>query len=184
MLDEIRRTTVGTAALELVVGNIVRESTDAIVNPAQRDLSPGAGVDGDIHLWGGSQIEEECRALDGCDTGDAKITSGGDLTAKYVIHTVGPIWTGGEAGEADALASCYRRCLEVAEEHGLRSISFPAISTGHYGYPLREAATIALATVIIYLKAHPGCVQVRFILKGRNAFEAFGDVLDRMLLSG
>jgi len=159
--------------IEIVVGNLVRDESEAIVNPAQKELAPGGGVDGEIHLWGGERIWEESRRLGGCEVGDAKITTGGDLPAKYVIHTVGPIWTGGEAGEAEALSSCYRRCLEVAVEHGIRTIAFPAISTGHYGYPIEEAARVAFQTVRDYLKAHDNLDRVRFVLRGREAFERY-----------
>jgi O-acetyl-ADP-ribose deacetylase (regulator of RNase III) len=178
--QEIRRTTVGSTVLELVVGNIITEETDAIVNPAQTTLFPGGGVDGEIHLWGGTRIWQECRELNGCKTGDAKITTGGDLQAKYVIHTVGPIWTGGNAGEPDALASCYHRCLEVAAENGLHSIAFPAISTGSYGYPIEQAAEIALRAVIAYLQAHQGLRLVRLVLKGRRAFMLHSAALDKV----
>lgn len=165
------RGAVGRTALELVVGNIVREETDAIVNPAQKSLYPGGGVDGEIHLWGGPMIWQECRELGGCEPGDAKITTGGDLKAKYVIHTVGPIWTGGQAGEADRLASCYRRCLEVAKENRIATLAFPAVSTGHYGYPPEEAAPIAVRTVVETLKGLNAFELVRFVLKGRKSFE-------------
>ena len=179
--EEMRRALVATSVLELAVGSIVTETTDAIVNPAQSSLFPGGGVDGEIHLWGGTRIWRECRDLNGCETGDAKITGGGDLRARYVIHTVGPIWRGGDAGEADALASCYRRCLEVAAENGVGSLAFPAISTGDYGYPMEEAAAIALRPVIMYLKAHEALRLVRFVLKGRKAFELHSVALDKAL---
>lgn len=179
--QEMRRITVGTTILELVVGNIVTETTDAIVNPAQTSLFPGGGVDGEIHLWGGTRIWQECRDLDGCETGDAKITVGGDLQAKFVIHTVGPIWIDGNAGEPEALASCYRRCLEVASEHDLHSIAFPAISTGDYGYPMEEAAVVALHAVVQYLKAHQGLHLVRFVLKGRKAFLYHWAALEKVI---
>lgn len=178
---EIRRALVGKALLELEVGNIVTEATDAIVNPAQATLFPGGGVDGEIHLWGGPRLWQECRALNGCRTGDAKITTGAELQARYVIHTVGPIWSGGNAGEAEALASCYRRCLEVASENGIHSLAFPAISTGNYGYPVEEDAIIALCSVIEYLKAYDSPRLVRFVLKGREAFVLHAAALDKMM---
>lgn len=179
--DAFRQALFGKAILELEVGNLVTESTDAIVNPAQTTLFPGGGVDGEIHLWGGPRIWEACRDLHGCETGDAKISTGGELKARYVVHTVGPVWTGGSAGEADALASCYRRCLEVAAENGAESLAFPAISTGHYGYPMEEAATIALCTVVHYLRSHDNFRLVRFVLKGRDAFALHALVMDRVL---
>jgi O-acetyl-ADP-ribose deacetylase len=180
---EIKRVTVGAAILEIVVGNIVGEDTEAIVNPAQKSLHPGGGVDGEIHLWGGPQIWQECRELGGCETGDAKITTGGDLKAQYVIHTVGPIWSGGKSNEADLLASCYRRCMKIASEKGLFSIAFPAISTGNYGYPVEEAAMIALRTVVEQLRANSDLQLVRFVLKGRSAFELHCEALDSILSS-
>ena len=178
---EFRSVQIGAARLELVVGNIAFEATDAIVNPAQTSLFPGGGADGEIHLWGGRRLMEACRDLNGCETGDAKITTGGDLQARYVIHTVGPIWTGGGSGEADALACCYRRCLEVATENGVRSLAFPAISTGDYGYPMDLAAPVALGAVIGYLRSRPGPNLVRFVLKGRRAFDLHSMALNRLL---
>jgi O-acetyl-ADP-ribose deacetylase (regulator of RNase III) len=180
----LRRISVNATVLELVVGNIVTEETEAIVNPAQKSLFPGGGVDGEIHLWGGSQIWQECRELNGCEPGDAKITTGGDLRALYVIHTVGPIWSGGDTGEAEALASCYRRCLEVASENHIRSIAFPAISTGNYSYPLEEAAEISLRTVVQWLKTNDAVSLVRFIVKGRTAFDLHSTVLDTLITAG
>lgn len=178
---EMKQAVIGTTMLEIVVGNIVREETQAIINPAQTSLFPGGGVDGEIHLWGGTQIWQECRALDGCQTGDAKLTTGGDLPAEYIIHTVGPIWSGGSNGEAAALALCYRRCLEVAQANDIRSIAFPAISTGHYGYPIQEAAEIALGTVISLLKINNHFALIRFVLKGRQAFEAHCVALEHLI---
>jgi len=179
--QESIRTQVGTTILELIVGNLVTETTDALVNPAQASLFPGGTLDGEIHLWGGTRIWQECRALNGCGTGDAKITTDGDLQARYVIHTVGPIWSGGNDGEPDALASCYRRSLEVASENGIHSIAFPAISTGNYGYPMEQAAEIALRAVIAHLQEHHGLSQVRFVLKGRKAFAIHSAALDKMM---
>jgi O-acetyl-ADP-ribose deacetylase (regulator of RNase III) len=158
------------AEIEAVRGDITRERVDAIVNAANSGLLGGGGVDGAIHRAGGPAILAECRLLGGCETGDAKATTAGELPARYVIHTVGPVWRGGGAGEAELLASCHSRSLDVARELGAHSVAFPAISCGVYGYPIADAARIAVATVREH--AH-GLDLVRFVLFNDETHEAF-----------
>ncbi|MGD2205975.1 MAG: O-acetyl-ADP-ribose deacetylase, partial [Anaerolineae bacterium] len=171
---------VNGAVLECVEGDIIRQDTEAIVNAANRMLAGGGGVDGAIHRAGGPGILAECRKLGGCPTGDAKITTGGRLTAKYVIHAVGPIyWQEGPERSAELLTSAYRRSLEVAAENGVRSVAFPSISTGAYGYPMEEAAPVALRAVMEFLAGQKdGVIQlVRFVLYGRRAFDVYEQTL-------
>ena len=152
----------------MVLGDITRERVDAIVNAASPSLLGGGGVDGAIHRAGGPAILAESRQLGGCETGDAKATTAGDLPARWVIHTVGPVWHGGDHGERELLASCHRRSLEVAAELGARSVSFPAVSCGIYGFPAAEAAPIAVGTV----RGH-SLDLVRFVLFSEELYEVF-----------
>ena len=164
------------ARIELARGDITQQDVDAIVNAANGSLLGGGGVDGAIHRAAGPGLLEECRRLGGCATGDAKATRGHDLQARHVIHTVGPVWHGGGEGEPELLASCHRRALEVAAELGARSVAFPAISTGVYGYPLDAAARVAIDAVSA--AAHDELELVRFVLFDDRALQAFVQAVD------
>ncbi len=168
---------VGQSVLELEEGDITRQDTEAIVNAANTSLLGGGGVDGAIHRAGGPKILEECRQLGGCPTGEARITTGGNLQARYVIHTVGPVYRDGLHREPELLASCYRESLKLATAKGIKTVAFPSISTGAYGYPLAAAARIALQTVKAYLAEHPEIERVRFVLFGRAAYAAYETAL-------
>ena len=163
-----------TGAITLHRGDITSDGeADAIVNAANSSLLGGGGVDGAIHRAAGPELLEECRRLGGCETGDAKITGAGRLPVRHVIHTVGPVWNGGSRGERELLASCYRRAIELAAEHGNERVAFPAISTGVYRFPLEEAARISIATVREALAEHPEVTEARFWLFGDDAYAAF-----------
>lgn len=149
--------------IELKVGDITTLDVDAIVNAANNTLMGGGGVDGAIHRVAGPELVEECQLLQGCPTGEAKITKGYNLKARHVIHTVGPVWHGGGNNEEKLLASCYRRSLEVAAENGVKTIAFPAISTGAYRFPMDKAAAIAVQEVRSFLQEHPEIEMVNFI---------------------
>jgi O-acetyl-ADP-ribose deacetylase (regulator of RNase III) len=174
----VRRLTIAASTIELVRGDITQQDTDAIVNAANTTLLGGGGVDGAVHRAGGPAILEECKWLGGCATGDAKITGGGRLRARWVIHAVGPVYRDGRGGEAERLASAYRRSLEVAAEHGVRSIAFPSISTGAYRFPVTDAAGVALGTVARFLTAQAGAIElVRFVLFSEPDLAAYGAAL-------
>ena len=174
--------TINKSKLELVEGDITAQDTDAIVNAANPSLLGGGGVDGAIHRAAGPELLAECRTLDGCRTGDAKITKGYQLKARHVIHTVGPIYhREGPTRSAELLSSAYRRSLEVASENKLHSVSFPSISTGAYGYPLEEAAPIALQTAIDYLETHTDIELVRFVLYDQRACQVYERALQSII---
>jgi O-acetyl-ADP-ribose deacetylase (regulator of RNase III) len=163
--------------LSVVRGDITKLHVDAIVNAANEALMPGGGVCGAIHRAAGPQLWEECRALGTCDPGEAKLTHGYALPARWVLHTVGPVWEGGAYGEDEVLARCYENCLRLAEENGIRGIAFPAISTGIYGFPVRRAAPIAVATVRRYLAEHPAIEQVQLVCFDDETLAAFDGAL-------
>ena len=157
------------SVLELIQGNVVNQETEAIVNAANTKLAPGGGVSGAIHNSAGPGLWEECKKLGGCETGEAKITSGHNLKAQYVIHTVGPVYSGSEK-DMENLQNCYLNSLKLAKKHGIESISFPSISTGIFGYPVDEASRIALKTVVDYLETRKEITLVRFVLFSRQDF--------------
>ncbi|MCP4640370.1 MAG: O-acetyl-ADP-ribose deacetylase [bacterium] len=168
----------GVDRIEILQGDITKDDSDAVVNAANSTLLGGGGVDGAIHRAGGPAILEDCRKLNGCATGDAKITSGGNLPARHVIHTVGPVYSDGSRGEPELLMSCYRRSLEVAVENGVRTAAFPAISCGVYGYPIPEAARIAVQTVAGFLDTCEAIERIRFVLFTLDVRDVFADALD------
>lgn len=169
-----------TARITLHKGDITTDAVDAIVNAANNTLLGGGGVDGAIHRAAGPELLVECQTLGGCDTGDAKITKGYRLPASHVIHAVGPIYHDGNHGEPELLASAYRRSIEVAAENGCARVAFPAISAGIYGYPLAQAAAIALATVDAAMADHPEVVEARFWLFNDQTFDAFEKALSEL----
>ena len=173
--------TVNGTSLTLIQGDITEQETDAIANAANNSLLGGGGVDGAIHRAGGPQILEECIKIrekqSGCDTGEAVITTGGNLAAKYVIHTVGPIWRGGDENEPNLLANCYNNSLRLAVENGIKTISFPSISTGVYGYPVEKAASVALRAVTEFLQNDNSLHEVIFVLYDKWTYQAYEEAL-------
>ena len=167
--------------IELATGDITLETTDAIVNAANERLAGGAGVDGAIHRAGGPDIMAECRRIGGCPTGQAVITTGGRLAARFVIHTVGPIYRGGTKNEARLLSLAYQNSLTLAATKGLQSISLPAISCGIYGYPIHEAASVALSTCIEYARKNSNIKLIRHILFDRGIFEVFNEEFKKLI---
>ena len=166
--------------IQVISGDITEQTTDAIVNAANPSLLGGGGVDGAIHRAAGPELLAECRALHGCETGRAKITGGYRLPARYVIHTPGPVWHGGDKGEDGLLASSYRSCLELADEYGCETVDFPSISTGVYGFPLNRAARIAMETIAAALEEHPRIRRVRMVCFNERTERAYQTALERL----
>ena len=166
--------------IEVIRGDITRQDADAIVNAANCSLLGGGGVDGAIHRAAGPELLRECRTLDGCETGKAKITKGYRLPARYVIHTPGPVWHGGGHGEEELLASCYRSCLALASEYGCRTVDFPSISTGVYRFPLDKAARIAIGTIAAYLDGHPEIERVRMVCFDERTESFYREALEKL----
>lgn len=159
--------------IDFVRGDITKLDVDAIVNAANSSLLGGGGVDGAIHRAAGPKLLEECRTLDGCKPGEAKITRGYNLPARFVVHTVGPVWAGGDRGEPETLANCYRNSLRLAAQNGIKSIAFPAISCGAYGYPISDAAKIATKTVRDFVRANNHIERVIFVLATDEILSAY-----------
>jgi O-acetyl-ADP-ribose deacetylase len=163
--------------IEVVEGDITKQAVDAIVNAANTTLLGGGGVDGAIHRAAGPEMLAECRTLGGCATGQAKITKGYRLPAKWVIHTVGPVWRDGRHGEDDLLASCYRSCFALAEQHGIRTLAFPSISTGAYGFPMERAAQIAVRETRVFQERNTSVTKVLLVCFGSTAFRIHSDAV-------
>jgi O-acetyl-ADP-ribose deacetylase (regulator of RNase III) len=163
--------------ITIILGDITLQNTDAIVNAANNSLLGGGGVDGAIHRAAGPELLAECRKLNGCKTGEAKITKGYRLPAKYVIHTVGPVWYGGNHNEKELLASCYRNCLKLASDNGLKTIAFPSISTGAYRFPIENAAEIALKETFNFLRNNKSIEKVIFVCFGEEACEIYNRII-------
>ena len=166
--------------LDVVDGDITRLHVDAVVNAANESLLGGGGVDGAIHAAAGPDLLEACRRIGGCPTGEVRLTQGFRLPARHIMHTVGPVWQGGEAGEPELLGLCYRRCMELAVSRRFRSIAFPAISTGVYGYPLRKAAQVAVGTVLDFRKVKHAPARITFCCFGQEATDVYSLTLAEM----
>lgn len=179
---------VGNTKITLTRGDITQQDTEAIVNAANSSLLGGGGVDGAIHRAGGPQILEECKQIrarqGGCPTGEAVITSGGNLKARYVIHTVGPIWAGGNSREDELLSNAYRNSLQLAVDRGIRTVSFPSISTGAYGFPTGRAARVAAATVQKFLEQENGLAEVRFVLFSEKDLNIYREAWEELTSAG
>ena len=169
--------------IAVIEGDITQQQVDAIVNAANTSLLGGGGVDGAIHQAAGPGLLDECRQLKGCKTGDAKITRGYNLSADWVIHTVGPVWQDGKHNEDELLASCYRRCLELAEQYEIRTLAFPAISTGVYRFPLQRAARIAVSEVKMFLEGHHSLELVNFVCFNRQSYNCYLAAVKEILLT-
>lgn len=167
--------------IEIIQGDITKLAVDAIVNAANSSLLGGGGVDGAIHAAAGRQLLEECRGLGGCATGEAKITKGHDLPARHVIHTVGPVWHGGKAGEDALLASCYRNSMALAERHGLGTLAFPSISTGAFGFPVERACRIALAEIKSFLEQSSTLRKVMIVCFDRRTMDCYRTAWSELL---
>jgi O-acetyl-ADP-ribose deacetylase len=167
--------------IEIILGDITKQQVDAIVNAANNSLLGGGGVDGAIHRAAGPELTAECRTLDGCLTGEAKITKGYNLPAKWVIHTVGPIWMGGHGGEADVLGKCYKSCFALVEEYAIRTIAFPSISTGAYGFPVELACRIALKETKDFLTHNVDLEKVIFACFDDRTLKNYQDAAARLL---
>lgn len=166
--------------IQVISGDITKVNVDAIVNAANKTLLGGGGVDGAIHWAAGPELLEECRKLNGCETGKAKITKGYQLPAKYVIHTVGPIWRGGNANEDELLASCYRNSLQLAVENKIKTIAFPSISTGAYRFPVKRAAKIAMLEISRFLKENKSIERVFMVCFDKNTMDAYSEALSNL----
>ena len=171
-------TTDKISEISVIKGDITLQKVDAIVNAANNSLLGGGGVDGAIHLAAGPGLLEECRKLNGCPNGEARITGGYNLPARFVIHTVGPVWHGGNEGEAETLAMCYRNCLRVALQHGIKTIAFPSISTGAYGFPVELASKIAVREVKSFLARNESVEKVVYVCFNQEAYDCYLELLE------